>query len=247
MSIPSHAPQVYVTQSSQRARSHAIRLAFPAGRGRASPGLASLSLAGLIVGRSGLSRQPWRFSGAILGHQSMVPDGRGIRVSGEIAQVAADMVPYVTTALSAYGGAVLAKAEDDAADATVGFGRRLLQRIFGKKGDSEPLPPVLAKVVANPDDLDYLGTLRAAIRDELENDAQMLAEVREILAQAKPTVTAGPQSAQADRGGIAQNIVAGGNVNASHSVNNGINGPIISAGRDVSYSQGDMTIHRTAD
>lgn len=168
-------------------------------------------------------------------------------MSGEIAQVAAEMVPYVTTALSAYGGAVLAKAEGDAADATVGFGRRLLQRIFGRKGDGEPLPPVLAKVVANPDDPDYLGTLRAAIRDELENDAQMLAEVREILAEAKPTVTVGPQRAEADHGGIAQNIVADGNVNASHSVNNVINGPVIEAGRDVSYSQGDMTIYRTAD
>ena len=54
-------------------------------------------------------------------------------MSGEIAQVAAEMVPYVTTALSAYGGAVLSKAEDDVADATVGFGRRLLQRIFGRE------------------------------------------------------------------------------------------------------------------
>jgi hypothetical protein len=162
------------------------------------------------------------------------------------------MVPFVTAALSAYGGAVLAKAEDNAADATVGFGRKLLQRIFGRKNDSEPLPPVLAKVVANPGDQDYLGALRASIRDALETDAldngaQMLAEVREILAQAKSAVTAGPQSAQADHGGIAQNIVAGGNVNTSHTINNVASGPIISAGRDVSYSEGDMTINRRGD
>lgn len=168
-------------------------------------------------------------------------------MSGEIAQVVAETVPYVTTALSAYGGAVLAKAEDGAADATVGFGRRLLQRIFGRKKDGEPLPPVLAKIAAAPGDTDYLGALRATIRDALANDAQMLAEVREILAQAKPTITVGPQSARADHGGIAQNIVAGGNVNASHTVNNVTNGPTISAGRDVSYSQGDLTIYRTKD
>ena len=168
-------------------------------------------------------------------------------MSGEIAQAAAEMVPYVTTALSAYGGAVLAKVQDDTADATVGFGRRLLQRIFGRRKDGEPLPPVLAKVVANPGDPDYLGTLRAAIREALESDAQMLAEVREILAQAKSAVTVGPQSAQADHGGIAQNIAAGGNVNASHTVNNVTNGPTISAGRDANYSQGDMTVYRTAD
>jgi hypothetical protein len=159
-------------------------------------------------------------------------------VSAEIAQVAAEMVPYVTSALSAYGGAVLAKAEDGAADATAGFGRRLLRRLFRRNEDGEPLPPVLAKVVANPDDPDYLGTLRATIRDALESDAQMLAEIREILAQARTTVTPGPQSARAGHGGIAQNIAAGGNVT---------NGPTISAGRDVSYSEGDMTIYRAAD
>jgi hypothetical protein len=168
-------------------------------------------------------------------------------VSAEIAQVAAEMMPYITTALSAYGGAVLTKAEDSAADATVGFGRRLLQRVFGRTKGGESLPPALAKVIASPDDPDYLGALRATIRDALENDTQMLAEVREILAQAKPDVTVGPQSAQAGPGGIAQNIAAGGNVNASHTVNNVTNGPAISAGRDVSYAERDLTIHRTSD
>jgi len=165
-------------------------------------------------------------------------------VSGEIAQVTAEMVPYVTTALSAYGGAVLSKAEDSAADATVGFGRKLLQRIFGRKNDGDSVPPVLAKVIANPADPDYLGALRATIREALENEPQMLAEVREILAQAKPTVTAGPQRARADNGGIAQNIVAGGNVDASHVVTNVTHsGPSISAGRDVYHAKGDMTIN----
>jgi hypothetical protein len=167
-------------------------------------------------------------------------------VSGEIAQITAEMVPYVTTALTAYGGAVLAKVQDDAADATVGFGRKLLQRIFGHKRDGEPLPPVLAKVIANPGDQDYLGTLRSTIRDTLEGDAQMLAEVREIVAQARAAVNAGPQSALASHGAIAQNIAAGANVDASHTVNNVTTGPVISAGRDVSYSQGDMTIHQRA-
>jgi hypothetical protein len=165
-------------------------------------------------------------------------------VSAEVAQVASEMVPYVTTALSAYGGAVLSKVQDDAADATVGFGRRLLQRIFGRKRQGEPLPPVLAKVAANPGDQDYLGSLRAAIREALEGDAQMLAEVREILAQARPDVTVGRQSARADHGSIAENNVAGGNISTSHTINNG---PNISAGRDVAYSERDMTVHRRGD
>jgi hypothetical protein len=124
------------------------------------------------------------------------------------------MVPHVTAALSAYGSGVLAQTQDDADDATVGFGRRLLQRIFGRKEVGEPLPPVLAKVVTNLGDLDYLGTLRATIRDALERDAQMLAGVREILAQAKSTVIIDWQGARADRSGVAQGIVADGSVNA---------------------------------
>jgi hypothetical protein len=169
-------------------------------------------------------------------------------VTGEVVQTAAEMVPYVTTALSAYGGAVLAKVQDDAADATVGFGRRLLQRIFGRKPDGEALPPVLARVAAYPDDPDYLGSLRATIRDALEGDAQMLAEVREILAQAKSSLTSGPQTGTAGDGGIAQNITAGGDVTASHTVNNTTNnGPNILAGRDVNYANRDMTINRTSD
>ena len=41
------------------------------------------------------------------------------------------LMSYVTAAIRAYGGAVLEKAQDDAAEATVGLGRRVLQRIFG--------------------------------------------------------------------------------------------------------------------
>jgi hypothetical protein len=165
-------------------------------------------------------------------------------MSGDIAQVAAEAVPYMATALSAYGGAVLAKVEDSAADATVGFGRRLLQRVFGRRRDGDPLPPVLAKVVANPGDPDYLAALRAAVRDELGDSAPLLAEVREILAQAGPAVTSGQQEARAGDGGVAQNITAGGNVTAAPTI---YNGPHISAGRDVAYSEGDMTIHRRGD
>ena len=160
-------------------------------------------------------------------------------MSGEIAQAAADVVPYVTAALSAYGGAVLAKAEDSAADATVGIGRRLLQRIFGQRQEGEPLPAVLARAAADPGDADYLGAVRAAIRDVLESNAQLFAEVREILAGAKGTVTAGSQRTSADHGAIAQSIVAGGDVSASHTVNN------FTAGRDITHAQGDIVIHRT--
>jgi hypothetical protein len=62
----------------------------------------------------------------------------------EVATLVADATPYLTAAVSAYGGAVLAKARDDAADATVGVGRRLPQRVFGRQKETEPLPELLA-------------------------------------------------------------------------------------------------------
>jgi hypothetical protein len=54
--------------------------------------------------------------------------------------------PYAAAALSAYDAAVLARGKDDLADATVGAGRRVLQRIFGRREDGEELPAFLAEV-----------------------------------------------------------------------------------------------------
>jgi hypothetical protein len=109
-------------------------------------------------------------------------------MAGEAAVLVADATPYVTAAIAAYGGAVLAKVRDDAADATVGVGRRLLQRIFGHQAEAEPLPQPLAALAADLGDADALGMLRWTIRQALEADAMMLTEVRSILASA-PGVT----------------------------------------------------------
>ena len=43
-------------------------------------------------------------------------------MGGDVASLATEMTPYVSAAVGAYGGAVLAKVRDDAADATVGLG-----------------------------------------------------------------------------------------------------------------------------
>jgi hypothetical protein len=111
-------------------------------------------------------------------------------MSGDIAAIAAEVTPAAVAALSAYGTAVLTKARDDLADATVGAGRRVLQRIFGRRPDDGELPVVLAEVIENPDDEDYLSALRLAIRKALQaGDAQLLADVREIMGEARPNVT----------------------------------------------------------
>jgi hypothetical protein len=100
-------------------------------------------------------------------------------MAGEVASIAVEMTPYVSAAFGAYGGAVLAKVRDDA---TVGLGRRLLQRVFGRRNPQEPLPGPLADLAVDPDDAMALSAVTYAIRKALEADAAMLAEVRTMLA-----------------------------------------------------------------
>jgi dienelactone hydrolase len=106
-------------------------------------------------------------------------------MAGEVAVLVADATPYVTAAVSAYGGAVLAKVRDDVADATVSLGRRLLQRVFGHTEEAEPLPAPLAALSADPADADAAAVVRWAMRQALEADATMLEEVRAMLASAQ--------------------------------------------------------------
>ena len=102
-------------------------------------------------------------------------------MAGEVASLAAEMTPYVSAAVGAYGGAVLAKARDEAADATVGLGRRLLQRIFGTRSEGEPLPDPLGILAADPNDGDALAAVRLTIRQALADDPALLVEVRSML------------------------------------------------------------------
>jgi hypothetical protein len=111
-------------------------------------------------------------------------------VSGEVVSLAAEVAPYASAAVGAYGGAVLSKVRDEAADATVGLGRRLLQRIFGTRREDEALPGPVADVVADPADDDALAALRLAIRKELAASPQLQGEVRLMLTQAGVRVTA---------------------------------------------------------
>jgi len=105
-------------------------------------------------------------------------------MSGDVASVAAEMTPYISAAVGAYGGAVLAKVRDDAADATVGLGRRLLQKVFGHRGEGEPLPGELADLAADPGDGDALVAVRLAVRKALAAEPALEAEVRSMLAGA---------------------------------------------------------------
>jgi hypothetical protein len=124
-------------------------------------------------------------------------------VSGEIA-LAAEIVPVATAAMGTYGHAVLAKAWDDVADATIKAGVRVLQRIFGVKKEGDALPAALADVAAHPDDSDVVAQFRLAVRRALEADAALAKEVAAIMAEASAgsvsqRVTAGRDAYTAGR------------------------------------------------
>ena len=108
----------------------------------------------------------------------------------EVAVLAGELMSYVVAAVRTFGDGVLNKAQDDAAEATIGLGRRVLQKIFGTRKPGEALPGPIADAVANPQDEDAVAALRLAIRKALAADPQLQAEVEQMLAGAGVSVTA---------------------------------------------------------
>ena len=137
-------------------------------------------------------------------------------MSGDVATMAADVMPYVTAAASAYGGAVLAKVRDDTADATVSFGRRILQRVFGRRAEGEPLPEPLADFVADPADEDAVAALRLAVRKALAaGDDDLRTEIAQLLAAAPVTITASGDRSVAAQHVTGSVIVTGDNADVT--------------------------------
>jgi hypothetical protein len=111
-------------------------------------------------------------------------------VDGELAVLVGQVSPYVTAAVGAYGSAVLATVNDEAAGATVGLGRRMLRRIFGSRTGGD-VPRPVADLAAEPGDPDLQAALRVAIRKVLAVDTELAGDLRAMLtAEAPVTVTA---------------------------------------------------------
>ena len=109
--------------------------------------------------------------------------------------LAQEITPYMAAAVGAYGAAVLTRAEEQAADATVSLGQRLIRRLT-RGTDSGPGTVAgavdrLAGCLAD-DDLQVL--LRVAVGDALRGDPDLAAEIaawpRPAAAQATVTITA---------------------------------------------------------
>ena len=104
-------------------------------------------------------------------------------VDSELAVLAGEVSPFVTAAVAAYGSSVLAKVNDQAADATVGLGRRVLQRVFGRRAEGD-VPPAVTGLAADPGDAGLQAALRAEVGRMLAEDAGLAGELRGMLAGA---------------------------------------------------------------
>ncbi|MFF5082596.1 RIP homotypic interaction motif-containing protein [Actinoplanes sp. NPDC000266] len=98
-----------------------------------------------------------------------------------------DVVPYVTAAAGVYGGAVVQKVTDAAADAgadaTVGIGRRLLRRLF-TSGRRDQIEAAVVEVGESPDDEASAAVLRAQLLKALSQDPQLRQDLSQILGEA---------------------------------------------------------------
>lgn len=124
----------------------------------------------------------------------------------EVVQWVAQAGPAVSAAVGAYGVAVLTRAQDAAADATVSMGQRIVQTVWRRGDDSEraELERAVSEHAEDPDDPDTAVGLRATLKRALRDDA----ELRDELAELFPLPSAGMVNvtASGERSIAAQNI-----------------------------------------
>ncbi|MEU4511439.1 hypothetical protein AB0G05_18265 [Nonomuraea wenchangensis] len=114
----------------------------------------------------------------------------------DVVTLANQVMPYITAAIGAYGGAVLTKAQDLAADESVNLGRRLLGRFLGREESRERIESAVQDVVETPEDEDLHAALRGQLKKALAADPQLLGDITELLRTAPPAAVAGNLGSQ---------------------------------------------------
>lgn len=99
----------------------------------------------------------------------------------EMEALLGQVVPAVGAAVSAYGVAVLTRAEDEAAGATVRLGQRLLDRLRGRSPEPEAIDAAVTDLAETDGDPDAVAALRLRIRQALTASPELLAELAELL------------------------------------------------------------------
>ncbi|MFJ3903856.1 hypothetical protein [Streptomyces sp. NPDC090025] len=99
----------------------------------------------------------------------------------EIEILLGQTVPAISAAVSAYGAAVLTRAEDEAAGATVRLGQRLLERLRRSGPDRPALEAAVTDLAEAGDDEDAVAALRLRIRRALRDSPELRAELAALL------------------------------------------------------------------
>ncbi|QDO40673.1 hypothetical protein FNV62_23220 [Streptomyces sp. RLB3-17] len=104
-------------------------------------------------------------------------------VSAEIVQWVQQAGPAVTAAVSAYGAAVLTRAEDAAADATVGLGQRILQLVWRRRDEAgrAELERVVDEAADEQDDAYTTVVLSRLLKRALQDDPELREELSGLL------------------------------------------------------------------
>ncbi|MFI7544441.1 hypothetical protein [Actinoplanes sp. NPDC049599] len=105
----------------------------------------------------------------------------------EVGELAGTVVPFLSAAAGAYGSAVVAKVSergsDAAADATVGVGRRLLDRLLASRRSAQ-VGAAVTDLGENPDDDAFAAAVFAQVKRALAEDAELAEEIAAIVAAA---------------------------------------------------------------
>ena len=127
-------------------------------------------------------------------------------MSAEIAQLVGQAGPAVTAAVGAYGAAVLTRAQDAAAEATVGLGQRILQLVWRHRDEAgrTELERVVDEAADEQDDAYSTAVLGRLLRRALQDDPGLRHELSVML----PTPAAGTVTvtASGERAIAAQHI-----------------------------------------
>src|SRR5689334_25090895 len=107
----------------------------------------------------------------------------------DLGELSTAVVPYATAAAAAYGGAVVERVRDAAAessaDAAVGWGRKLLTRLFAsRRGDQ--VTSAVVELAEDPSDEASRELVRVQVLKALQADPGLAAEVEALLGEAAP-------------------------------------------------------------
>ncbi|MFD6294215.1 hypothetical protein ACFWFU_05310 [Streptomyces sp. NPDC060235] len=127
-------------------------------------------------------------------------------MSLEIAELTEQAVPFLTAAVGAYGAAVLARAEDAAADATATLGQRILRAVWRRRDEAgqTELERALAEAADEQNDSHAADVLSRFLIRALQEDFQLRVELSAMLPT--PTVVAVNITANGERSMAAQYI-----------------------------------------